>query len=108
MSGDFQIGDRVTQYGDHNIGINRGQQHTDAAAALRSLVTAVQLLRDQAPVEDRPALNDALRTIEAGQDAPRGALRRALATISGIAVMIGEVGGPVVEAVQGVKAVLGI
>lgn len=107
MSSNFHIGDSVTQYGDHSTGIVKQQAPADPAAALQALVAAVRLMRDQVPVEDQQVIDDALQTIEAGPDVPRGALRRALSGIAGVATMVGGVGVPVIEAVNGVRAALG-
>ncbi|MGW3085730.1 hypothetical protein [Streptomyces sp. NPDC001108] len=106
MSNSFHIGDSVTQHGDHNTGIVKNQAPADPAAALQTLVAAVRLLHDQVPVEDQQVIDDALQTIEAGPDVPRGTLRRALSNIAGIATMVGGVGVPVIEAVNGVRAAL--
>ncbi|MEV6840384.1 hypothetical protein AB0N17_38820 [Streptomyces sp. NPDC051133] len=108
MSGSFHIGDAVTQYGDHNTGIVKNQAPTDPASALQALVAAARLLHDEVPAEDQQAIDDALQTLEAGPDAPPGTLRRALSNIAGIATMVGRVGVPVIEAVKGVRAALGI
>ncbi|MGW2477901.1 hypothetical protein [Streptomyces sp. NPDC001665] len=108
MSSNFHIGDLVTQHGDHNTGIVKNQAPTDPSSALQELVTVVRLLHDQVPAEDQQAVSDALQTIEAGPDVPRGTLRRALSDVAGIATMVGGVGVPVIEAVKGVRAALGI
>lgn len=107
MSNSFHIGDSVTQYGDHNIGIAKSQAPAEVGAYLETLLEAVRLLRGHVPAEDQQVLDDALETIEAEPSSPNGAVRRALASIAGVASMVGAVGVPVIEAVQGVRAALG-
>lgn len=99
MSGDVDIGDSVTQHGDHNIGIVKNQAPADPQTALRELVTAVRLLRDQVPAEDREVLDESLEAIGDGRDTHPGALRRALRNISGVAALV-TAGAPIVESVR--------
>ncbi len=101
----IHFGDNVVQRGDHNIGIIKSQ---DPQAALRELVSLVEILRDQVPADDRTVVDQSLKTIEAGGNGDKGALRRALGNIAGVAAVVGEIGVPVIEAVRKVTAAFGI
>ncbi|WP_030243247.1 hypothetical protein [Streptomyces sp. NRRL S-350] len=99
MSGNFHIGDSVTQHGDHNVGIIKHQGPTDPQAALRDLVAAVRALREQVPAEDREVLDESLAAIGDGTATPPTVLRRALRNISGVASLV-TAGAPVVESIR--------
>jgi len=101
----IHFGDNVVQHGDHNIGIIKNQ---DAQVALRELVSLVAILRGQIPEDDRRVVDDSMETIEAGGNGDKGALRRALGNIAGVAAVVGEVGVPVIEAVRKVMAAFGM
>jgi hypothetical protein len=49
-----------------------------------------------------------METIEAGGNGDKGALRRALGNIAGVAAVVGEVGVPVIEAIRKVMAAFGM
>jgi hypothetical protein len=101
----IHFGDNVVQHGDHNIGIVKNQ---DPQVALRELISLVAILRDQIPADDRKVVDDSMETIEDGGNGDRGALRRALGNIAGVAAVVGEVGVPVIEAVRKVMAAFGM
>jgi hypothetical protein len=108
MSGSYHIGDEVTQYGDHNIGILKNQGPADPQEALRNLAILVQALRDEVPVADRQVIDESMRTINRGNDVEKGTLRRALGNIAGIAAMVGEFGVPVIDSIRKVMSAFGI
>jgi hypothetical protein len=101
----IHFGDNVVQRGDHNIGIIKNQ---DPQVALRELVSLVAILRGQIPEDDRRVVDDSMETIEAGGNGDKGALRRALGNIAGVAAVVGEVGVPVIEAIRKVMAAFGM
>ncbi|MEU2230120.1 MULTISPECIES: hypothetical protein [Streptomyces] len=104
-----QVGDNFQVYGTHNTG-KVGQQYNapqDPRAALQELVDLVIALRERVPEGDREVLEASLDTLT--EDAPeRGAFRRALGGISGVAALVGEVGAPVAQAVTRVIQLFGM
>ncbi|MFF7140155.1 MULTISPECIES: hypothetical protein [Streptomyces] len=109
MSGDtYHFGDNVNMHGGRdNIGIVKNQAAGESGSSVETLLAAVRLLREQVSEQDREVLDDAVGTIGTDPSSSNGAVRRALASIAGIASMVGAVGVPVIEAVQGVRAALG-
>jgi hypothetical protein len=101
----IHFGDNVIQSGDHNIGVIKNQ---DPQMALRELVSLAAILRGQVPEGDRGVIDESIETIQSGGHRDKGALRRALGTIAGIAAVAGEVGVPVIEAVRKVTAAFGL
>ena len=109
MSGDYHFGDEVTQYGDGNIGMIKNEGPADPRAALRELVSAVQILRGQVTSSaDLQLIDESMSTIRMGQGAEKGSMRRALGTLAGIATVLGQVGAPVVDAVRQAMTAFGI
>ena len=108
MTSEYHFGDEVTQYGDHNVGMIKGQGSTDPQLALREMISAIQVLRDQVPPVDRQVIDESVAAIGRGDDVDSRTLRRALGNIAGVATMVGQVGIPVIEAVRGVMSAFGI
>ncbi len=104
----YHFGDQVTQHGDHNVGIVKNQAPADPGEALREMINAVQILRSQVPAADRQVIDDSLSAIGSGRNPEKGALRRALGNIAGVATMVGQVGVPVVDSVRRVMAAFGM
>jgi len=97
----FQVGDVVNMHGGSgNVGKiqNTYQSAGDAQGAFREVFDSVQALRERVSAADRQTLDESLRVI--GDGGEPGGLRRALTAIMGVAVVVGEVGVPVVEAVR--------
>ncbi|RKT09879.1 hypothetical protein BX285_6995 [Streptomyces sp. 1114.5] len=97
----YNYGDQVTQYGANSTGIVKNYGPRDPGAALQDMIAAVQLLREQVPSEDRDAIDQSLRVIES-ENAEKGAVRRALSNLAGIAVAVGTAGVPALESVRAV------
>jgi hypothetical protein len=108
MSGDYHFGDEVTQHGDHNIGMIKNQGPVDPKAALQEMISSVRALRGMLSEADREVIDESMETVGAGENAERQHLRRALGNIAGVATMVGQVGVPVIEAIQKVKEAFGI
>ncbi|MEV8021703.1 hypothetical protein AB0O76_36320 [Streptomyces sp. NPDC086554] len=112
-NGGNHYGDSVTQTGGvGNTGIIKNQGvPADPQAAFREMMQAIQVLRGQISAEDRQVIDASLNTIGAGTapggEVDPGTLRRALAAIAGVATVVGEVGAPVVAAIQRVLALIG-
>lgn len=107
MNGGNHYGDSVTQTGGMgNVGINKNQGAVDPQAAFREMIQAIQVLRGQVSAEDRRVIDDSLGAISAGRDVDPGTLRLALSAIGGVATVVGEVGAPVVAAIQRVLALI--
>ncbi|MEV4150407.1 hypothetical protein AB0J40_42615 [Amycolatopsis sp. NPDC049691] len=104
--GDSYGGDRVEVSGS-GIGKIVYQGPADRQAALRELLDAVQALRPQVTGPDRQVIDESLATLQAPQPEP-ARLRRALGAVSGVAMMVGQVGVPVAEAVRKVLTALGM
>ena len=103
--GDTYGGDRVEVSGP-GIGKIVYQGPADQKVALRELLEAVQALRPQVTGTDRQVIDESLATLQTPRPEP-ARLRRALGAVSGVAMMVGQVGAPVVEAVRKVMAALG-
>jgi hypothetical protein len=103
--GDTYGGDRVEVSGS-GIGKIVYQGPADQQAALRELLDAVQALRSQVSGTDREVVDESLATLRTPRPEP-ARLRRALGAVSGVAMMVGQVGAPVVEAVRKVMTALG-
>lgn len=108
MSSDYHFGDEVTQYGDHNVGIVKNQGPVNPQAALQEMISLVQTLRGQVTAVDRQVIDESMDTIGTGNNVEKGALRRALSNIAGIAAMVGEFGVPVIESIRRVMAAFGV
>jgi hypothetical protein len=103
-------GQYVNQQNSNNpIGmINNNYASADPQAAFRDLVNAVQVLRGQVSPDERQAIDESMRVIQAGKNAEPQRLRKAFTSISGIALLAGQVGPPVVDAVKKLMAAVGI
>ncbi|WP_369777850.1 hypothetical protein [Streptomyces sp. R33] len=104
-----QVGDNFRVYGTNNVGKIGTQNNApqDPQAALHELISLVQVLRGRVQEDDRAVLDESLDTLTEDA-AERGAFRRALGSISGLARLVGEVGLPVAEAVRRVLALFGM
>ncbi|GGQ07817.1 hypothetical protein ACFFKE_22005 [Streptomyces mutabilis] len=107
MSGDMHFGDRVSQYGDNNTGIVHNYGPADPAVARARMIEAVQDLRTHLSDADRQVIDQCLPELEAADGSDPTRLRNVLAAVSGIAVLVGDVGAPVVEAVRNFLNALG-
>ncbi|MFF0472952.1 hypothetical protein [Streptomyces sp. NPDC004284] len=110
-NGEFHIGtmrDFYNASGQGAVGrIDHNQQGAQDPQALHdAVIRAIETLRTRVSTEDREVLDASLETIRQGDDAPPGAFRRALGTVSGVAALVGEVGVPVAEAVRRLLALL--
>ncbi|MEV4424442.1 hypothetical protein ACN9M0_26050 [Streptomyces sp. R-07] len=104
-NGEFHISNMRDFYnasGDGAVGRieNNQQAAQDPQVVYEAVIRAIETLRGQVSAEDRMVLDASLETIREGDDAPPGAFRRALGTVSGVAALVGEVGVPVAEAVR--------
>ncbi|WP_030153652.1 hypothetical protein [Streptomyces sp. NRRL S-244] len=105
-----QVGDNFQVYGTNNIGKIGTQNNNapqDPRAALQELISLVEVLRGRVQEDDRAVLDASLDTLTE-DGAERGAFRRALGSVSGVAQLVGEVGVPVAEAVRRVMALFGV
>jgi hypothetical protein len=102
------IGEQYNVSGTGNIGKQVNHGATDAEAALRELVQAVEALRGQVSAEDGRAIDESLATVRRGEAAGPGGVRRALSTLAGVATVVGQVGAPVLEAVRKVMVALAL
>lgn len=105
---DYHFGDRVNQYGDHNVGLIKNQGPSDPQAAFREMINAVQALRGQVSAADRQVIDESMNTIGTGDNVEKQPLRRALGNIAGVAAMVGQVGVPVIESIRKVMAAFGM
>ncbi|MEV6576551.1 hypothetical protein AB0M92_00105 [Streptomyces sp. NPDC051582] len=104
-----QVGDNFQVYGTNNIGKIGTQNNApqDPQAALQDLIGLIEVLRGRVQEDDRAVLEASLDTLTEDQ-VERGAFRRALGSVSGVAQLVGEMGLPVAEAVRRVMALFGI
>ena len=72
------------------------------------MISLVQTLRGQVTAVDRQVIDESMDTIGTGNNVEKGALRRALSNIAGIAAMVGEFGVPVIESIRRVMAAFGV
>jgi hypothetical protein len=108
MRGEMHIGDNIHQSGPASIGKIQYQGGLDPQAALREMINLAMDLGAQVGAEHREAINESIQVIRQGENAGRGALRRAVANLIGIAAMAGAVGGPVLDAALKVKELFGL
>ena len=109
MTSNYHDSHVVNQQGPNNIGmINNNYAPADPQAAFRDLVNAVQVLRGQVSPDERQSIDESMRVIQAGKNAEPQRLRKAFTSISGIALLAGQVGPPVVDAVKKLMAAAGI
>jgi hypothetical protein len=108
MSGDIHIGDNIYQSGPASIGKVQFQGSLDSRAALREMIDLAIELGTQMSATDRESIGESIQVVQQGESAGRGALRRALANIVGIATMAGATGGPVLDAALKVKELFGL
>lgn len=104
--GDKLGGDKFDVHG-HVIGKIVHHGPVDQQVAFRELLAAVQVLRPQVTGTDRQVIDESLATLQAPRPEP-ARLQRALGAVSGVAMMVGQVGAPVVEAVRKVMTALGM
>jgi hypothetical protein len=103
-------GDNINVSGQGNIGAIKFQNQgaADPATALREMIGLVTALRGQVAADDRQVLDESVKVVQRGADADKGALRRALSNIVGIATMVGAAGSPVLDAALKVKELFGV
>jgi hypothetical protein len=102
------IGEQYNVSGEGNIGKQVNYGAPEADAALRELVQAVEAMREQVSAVDRRAIDESLATVRRGETARPGGVRQALSNLAGIAVVVGQVGAPVIEAVRKVMVALAL
>jgi hypothetical protein len=107
VTSNYYGGNHVTQHGDHNTGMVNNVQ-AGPQATLQEMVRLAEVLRGRVDPVDRQVIDDSLREIGSGAGADKGAFRRALGGLAGVAAVVGEVGAPVVEAVRKVTAAFGL
>jgi hypothetical protein len=101
-------GDNINQSGSHNT-INKNTSYGgDPQTAFQEMIAAVTALRARVAPDDRQAIDESMRVIGDGRNVEPGRMKRALATIMGVATMVGQVGAPVIEAVRKVMSALGV
>ena len=101
-------GDSVMQWGDGNIGIIKNQGAMAPQAALEQLINAALVLREQVPASEREVIETSLDVLREGATQDRGRFRRALASIAGIATLVGDVGAPVLGATKKLMEAVGL
>jgi hypothetical protein len=108
VGGDKVGGDKVIVRGQHNVGVIKNQGATDPREALREMINAVQVLRGQVSTADRQVIDESMSVVRQADTVEKGALRRALSNIAGVATMVGQVGVPVIESVRAVMNAFGM
>ncbi|MFG2791264.1 hypothetical protein [Streptomyces sp. NPDC048419] len=101
-------GDSVMQWGDHNIGIVKSEGAISPQAALEQLVGAALQLRERVSASECAVIDSSVEALRAGGDQDPGRLRRALASIAGVAALVGDVGVPVVGAANRLMEAAGL
>ena len=109
MTTNYHQGDNINVSGQGNIGAIKYQSQgsADPQAALREMIGLVMALRGQVAADDRQVLDESVKVVKMGADADKGALRRALSNVVGIATMVGSAGAPVLDAALKVKELFG-
>jgi hypothetical protein len=101
----YHYGDRITQYGNFNVG--KAELASDPQAALRELFRVIAVMRGEAPESDREVIDRSLETVAAGDKVSKADFRQALRDIAGIAATVGQVGVPVIDAIRSVLTAIG-
>lgn len=109
MTDSINIGEQYNVSGTHNVGkIEHNYGPADVQASLQQLATAVRAIRSQLGDVDRAEVDTSLDTVRRHDSVEPGSVRRALASIAGVATVVGQVGAPVIVAVRQVMAALGV
>jgi hypothetical protein len=108
IGGDKIGGDKVSVRGQHNVGVIKNQGTTDPREALQEMINAVHVLRGQVSAADRQVIDESMNIVRQADRVEKGALRRALGNIAGVATMVGQVGAPVIESVRAVMNAFGM
>jgi hypothetical protein len=101
----YHYGDNVTVNGTQNVGIIK-YQSPPVQDALRDLLPRIEELRAHLTPESTRVLDEALPVLAAETGAP-AQRQRALIAVATIAAAVGALGQPVVDAVNGILALLG-
>jgi hypothetical protein len=79
------------------------QRPSDPQAALREMINQAMAFGAQASTAHREIINESLRVIRQREKVGRGALRRAVTNLIGVAAMAGSTGRPLLDAALKVK-----
>ena len=102
----YHYGDRITQYGNFNVG--KAELTSDPQAALREMFRVIAVMRGEVPESDRKVIDRSLETVAAGDKVSKDDFRHALRDIAGIAAVVGQVGVPVIDAIRSVLTAIGL
>jgi hypothetical protein len=84
------------------------QRPSDPRAALREMINRAVAFGTQASTAHREIINESLQVIRQRENVGRGALRRAVTNLIGVAAMAGSTGGPLLDAALKVKELYGL
>jgi hypothetical protein len=102
-------GDNINQIGGiGNVGKIVNQAAADPSSALEEIIRLAEELRGEVSPADCRTLDQSVEVLRGGEAVERRSLRSALASIAGIAAVVGEVGVPVIEAVRKTITALGL
>ena len=102
----FHIGDNNTTYGANSPITTTRSSPSAEQAAVQELLQAVQVMRSQVSGGAQQAADEFLRLAGSGAQPQKHELRQALVKIGGVATLVGQVGVPVIEAIQKVSQTL--
>jgi hypothetical protein len=104
----IHVGDNNSTYGANspiNIGRVNGQ---DTEFLISQLISAVQEMRGQVPVSAQQIADDFLALAASPAKPDKRRLRDALLQLGTMATLVGQVGVPVIEAIDKLRTALGL
>jgi hypothetical protein len=103
------VGDSNTTFGDNSPINTGGSGGQDPEELLRQLVSAVRVMRHVLPPSAHPIVNGFLEVADSpATPDKKHRLRDATLQVGAVASMLGQVGVPVIEAIDKLKAALGL
>ena len=97
---DIHFGDINSTHGANSPITTNRSSGIDERSALQALVQAILVMRAQAPGASQEAADEFLQLINSGTHVEKHQLRDAIVKIGGVATVLGQVGVPVIQAIQ--------
>jgi hypothetical protein len=102
----FHFGDNNTTHGANSPITTTRSSPSGEQAAIQELLQAVQVMRSRVSGAPQQAADEFLQLVDSGAQLKKHELREALVKIGGVATLVGQVGVPVIQAIQKVSQAL--
>jgi hypothetical protein len=103
---DIHVGDNNATFGANSPIITTRSGEPDERAAFRDVVEAVAVMRSQVSGASQVAADEFLQLAGSSTEVDKHTIRDALVKIGGVAIVVGQVGVPVIQAIQKLTEVL--